>query len=273
MLASDLVSLPASNGIWPDLVQFPHQCGTITHESRHVPVYAATGDHQTALAGSLMIAGELSINVATGSQISILAGDSPRAPAAEQLRPFFDGSWLATVTHIPAGRALSAVLKLLTEMRHRANHASSSNTVTPEDWQYFLQAAESVDCTPIRAQLGLFPGAIDNPGSFSGLTEECLTVAHLARACLERLADQYRELLPRLTRVCEPQRLVYSGGVIRSSPLLQALIRERLDLPFRMAPAEEDALLGLAVLGKVVAGECGCVSDAIAAARHQLALT
>ena len=271
-LARDLIGLPATDEMWPNLVSFPHVCGTFAYESRDVPVYAATGDHQTALVGSLISGRELSINVATGSQMSLLAGRTLRPPSAEQLRPFFDDSWLATVTHIPAGRALSAVLRLLTEMRHHADHSSSSDTVTPDDWQYFLQAAESVNSTPIRAELGLFPGAIDNPGSFSGLTEERLTVADLSRACLERLADQYRELLARLTQVCEPERVVYSGGVIRSSVLLQELIRERLKLPFRMAPSGEDALLGLAVLGKVVARECNGVSDAIAAARHQLAL-
>ncbi|MCR9201848.1 MAG: FGGY family carbohydrate kinase [Planctomycetaceae bacterium] len=268
-LANDLISLPTTADAWPDLVHFPHSCGTITHESRKVPVYAATGDHQTALAGSLIRAGELSVNVATGSQMSMLAGHSPRPLTDGQLRPFFDNSWLGTVTHIPAGRALTAVLRLLTEMGHTAH--DSSHAITSDDWQYFLQAAETVDRTPIQAKLGLFPNAMDTPGSFGGLTEDCLTVADIARACLERLAVQYQELLPRLTALGEPQRLVFSGGVVRRSRLLQELICQRLGLPFRMAPFGEDALLGLAVLGKVVSGECHCVSDAIATASHQVA--
>ena len=63
-------------------------------------VYVAVGDQQSALLGMALEEGELSLNIATGSQVSALTSN----PTSEaQLRPYFDRHFLSTITHIPAG--------------------------------------------------------------------------------------------------------------------------------------------------------------------------
>ena len=72
------------------------------------------GDHQAALAGAFLGERELSLNISTGSQASLFT--PTWQPGNYQTRPFFDGRFLNTITHIPAGRALNVLFKLLTEL-------------------------------------------------------------------------------------------------------------------------------------------------------------
>ena len=67
-----------------------------------------------AILGALLQRDELSLNISTGSQVSLL---KPKVEFGNfQTRPFFDGRFSITITHIPAGRALNALVKLLSEL-------------------------------------------------------------------------------------------------------------------------------------------------------------
>jgi hypothetical protein len=72
-----------------------------------IPCYVPVGDQQCALFGSLLAENELSLNISTGCQVSMISrlefGDY-------QVRPYF-GKHIKTVTHIPAGRSLNALMK------------------------------------------------------------------------------------------------------------------------------------------------------------------
>lgn len=245
---------------WPSLVDYRHRIGEfVAAPSSRIPVYAATGDHQTSLVGTMLRPDELSINISTGSQISMIA--STAAPGDFQLRPFFDGTWLKTITSIPAGRALTAVMNLLTELR--------GGQPTPEDWDAFLAAASTIDESSVDVSLALFPGAFEPPGHFSRLDEQNLNVAQLARGCLEQMARQYQSLAERLG-IGSARRIAFSGGLASRSELLRNLIERRLNLPFRLAPSGEDALMGLCVLGRVISGLDQSISEAIVSAETVL---
>lgn len=92
------------------------------------PVMVAVADQQASLLGAGVGYGEIaecvSVNLATGCQVSVVSGE--RA-SRSQLRPYFDGTWLHTVTHLPAGRLLAAAVQ------------RETGGVGPEQW---LQAAE-----------------------------------------------------------------------------------------------------------------------------------
>jgi sugar (pentulose or hexulose) kinase len=99
---------------WPRLRRHGEQVALLKIGSRTIPCYTPIGDYQCAMAGSLLRYGELSLNISTGSQVSLL---KPRLEFGNyQMRPFFDGRFLATITHIPAGRALAMLARLLSEL-------------------------------------------------------------------------------------------------------------------------------------------------------------
>ena len=240
-----LEELGVTNLQWPEIVDFRHCVGEFTVDGRSVPVFAAVGDHQCSLAGTLLLPEELSINVSTGSQVSILTAD--QMVGDFQLRSYFDGMMLRTVTNIPAGRALTSIVKLLSEMR-------GNTSPTAEDWHYFFEQAETVASSDIRASLAFFPGAVAGTGSFGNLREENMTVGHIARAALEQMAETYLQISARLAASEQWSRLALSGGVVQKSTLLSTLITKKFNAPSRLATSSEDALAGLMILGRVIAG-------------------
>ncbi|MEO2019576.1 MAG: FGGY family carbohydrate kinase [Fuerstiella sp.] len=231
---------------WPEIVDFRHIVGEYKVDGRSLPVYAPTGDHQCSLAGTLLAQGELSVNVSTGSQVSMLTNSTDVGNF--QVRPYFDGFLLKTITNIPAGRALTAVMKLLTEIPGR------DNDDTGQAWDYFFQQAKQTTKTDTGINLAFFPGAVEGPGSFTNLREDNLTVGHIARASLEQMADYYEQLAGKLAPAKDWSRLVFSGGIAQQSLLLRELVANRLQSEYRTATSSEDALCGMMVLGRVIGG-------------------
>lgn len=75
--------------------------------SDHARVFTGVGDQQAALLGAGVSNKQVSVNLATGGQVSIVAETfGERA----QTRPYFEDQYLHTVTHLPAGRLLTAAL-------------------------------------------------------------------------------------------------------------------------------------------------------------------
>lgn len=240
---------------WPELVDFRHVVGEVEADGRTIPVYAAVGDHQCSLAGTLIAAGELSLNISTGSQVSTVADSAD--PGDYQLRPFFDGTWLKTITNIPAGRALNALLAFLTELGNAGG--------TPEAaWDDFFKQAETVDASDAAVNLAFFPSPVPGPGSIGNLREDNFTVAHVARASLETMAEYYDTFATRLFPQRDWNRVAFSGGLAQKSPLLRRLILDRLGDAHRLSASTEDALLGLGILGRVVGGLNETVASACA---------
>jgi hypothetical protein len=96
-----------------------------------VPCYTPIGDYQCAMVGALLQYGELSLNISTGSQVSLL---KPQAEFGNyQTRPFFDGRFLATITHIPAGRSLNLLVKLFSKL------AESQKIELADPWPYIAR--------------------------------------------------------------------------------------------------------------------------------------
>ncbi|MCS7023647.1 MAG: FGGY family carbohydrate kinase [Bryobacteraceae bacterium] len=238
---------------WPEIRSWRKPAGWW----RGVPVYPAVGDQQCSLAGALLSEGELSINVSTGSQVACLA---PGLLSGRfQNRPYFDGWFLRTITHLPAGRSLDRLLGLLAEMG-----------ADRDPWRYALESAAQVRATDLQANLCFFPGPLGSRGAFTGLTEANLTVGHLFRAAFESMAGNYYQAAGWLDRE-HFSRMVFSGGLVQKSPLLRDIIVQKFGLPWRTSPTEEDGMMGLLLLGAVACGQFDSLEEATKAAREMLA--
>ncbi len=226
--------------------------GSVVGEWRGVPCYAAVGDQQCALAGALLGERELSINIGTGSQVAVLT-DS----ISDQLqtRPYFDGRLLRTITHIPGGRALSALVGLLAEI----------GGVTEEEAWKKIEIAESTD---LRAAISFYPGACGERGFLENLHEGNMRVGHVFRAVFESMAANYQTCAGRLGGAVDG--IVFSGGVARRLPLVRELTSGALGLPARVSPHEEDTLFGLMVLALAYSGRAGSVQAATAMVESEI---
>jgi sugar (pentulose or hexulose) kinase len=231
---------------WPE-VRPP---GTVAGCWNGIPCYAAAGDQQCALAGALLSEHELSVNIGTGSQAAMIA--SSAQTGAHQTRPYFDSRFLRTITHIPGGRALRALVGLLTELGAGDEE---------EAWSKIEAAVTVTRSTDVRAGIAFFPGPCGQGGYFENLHEGNLHIGHLFRAVFESMARNYETCTRRLDPERQARRVVFSGGVARRFAPLRALTADALGLPARLSPHAEDTLFGMLVLGLGYSGRHGSVRE------------
>jgi len=220
---------------WPEVLP----AGSVIGTWRGAPCRAAAGDQQCALAGALLEDGELSVNIGTGSQVALLADSA--ACENYQTRPYFGGRFLRTITHIPGGRALSALIGLLTDL----------GGATEEDaWRRIEPAVAAVPSTDLHAGIALFPGPCGDRGFLENLHEGNLGIGHVFRAVFESMSRNYEACARRIDPGRIAKRVVFSGGVARRLPALRELTSSALGLPSRLSPHPEDTLFGLMVLAR-----------------------
>jgi sugar (pentulose or hexulose) kinase len=220
---------------WPEV----RPTGTMTGRWRGVPCYATIGDQQCALAGALLREDELSVNIGTGSQVAAITAD----PISDSLqtRPYFDGRFLRTITHIPAGRALSALIRLFTELGGPSEE---------EAWPRIEAAVAEVPETDVRAGASFFPGPCGSSGFLENLHEGNLSAGHVFRAVFESMAANYAACARRLDVRETLRGCVLSGGIARRIGVIRDLTCAALGLPHRLSPHAEDTLFGLLVLAR-----------------------
>lgn len=228
---------------WPELVDQIEPQVIARFGEVEFPVYGAYGDQQTALRGADLEAGELSLNISTGSQVS--RRTKTYEPGQYQSRRYFDGDWLNTITHLPAGRSLNVLVDLLTEL------ASAEGVTLRDPWGTLMRKADAVSDTTLDVNLSFFAGPLGRTGRIDGITTENLTVGALLQAAFRNMADNYAHAAARLDPDHTATAVVLSGGLTRTAPTLRRLIAERFSRPLREADHEE-TLLGLLGLARTV---------------------
>lgn len=238
---------------WPRLASPYQAIGRLAALSSNIVCYPSVGDHQCALAGTLLRPRQLSLNVSTGSQISVLAADYQ--PGDYQVRPYFDDQFLNTLTHLPAGRSLNVLVDLLGEL------ARAQDITLADPWPYITQAAAAAE-TDLAADLAFFSGPMGERGSIRNITVDNFNIGSLFRAAFHNMADNYQACAQRLdpTHVC--QELVLSGGLVQHCDVLREMILKRFACPTRICSNSEETLTGLLALALVAGGRASCVAEA-----------
>jgi sugar (pentulose or hexulose) kinase len=202
-------------------------------------VLVAVGDQQAALLGMGLAPDEISFNVATGAQVARIV-DEGLAPEV-QTRPFFDRKVLHTVTHVPAGRALNAWIRLFAEL-------AAPDLTLDQAWeQVFAKMSGSVPSTRPTFGLGVFDSADGDRGFVQGVTEQNLTVSAFAGGAIASCA---KSLALHAERVGYEgaARAVFSGGWLKPGRFMDKALAAEIPVPVRVAEDGEDVLSGLALL-------------------------
>jgi sugar (pentulose or hexulose) kinase len=224
----------------PEVQTFRARVGVWEADGQRIPCYPAVGDFQAAMLGALLREGELSLNISTGSQVSLLTPE--RITGDYQSRPYFDSRGVITDATVPAGRSLAALIGLLMELAPAGG----------DPWPAILAAADAAPDPTMQVDLAFFESATG--GSITAISEAELHIGPLFRAAFRSMAEAFHTHALRLDPHAAWSRLVFSGGLAHRSALLRRLISERFGLPWRLASTGEDTLLGLLVLARVIAG-------------------
>lgn len=100
-------------------IRFPNVLKSIqfagNFEDTDIKVFVGVGDQQSSLLGVGISTDTFVINAGTGGQVARLHSDYQESNY--KIRPFFDGQYIETITHIPSGRYISNFLQLLTQTK------------------------------------------------------------------------------------------------------------------------------------------------------------
>ena len=240
---------------WPSLRKQGELAGYFKLNGKLVPCYAPVGDYQCALAGALFGADEISMNIATGSQISRMM---PALTLGDyQTRPFFDGKFLITFTGLPAGRSLNVLVDLLSEV------ARAQGVELRDPWKWIAQAAAEAADTNLDVDLNFFgPPRLgrDKSPTFAGSN---LTAGQLFRAAFMHMADSNFDHALRLWPERGWKNLLFSGGLACKLEVLREIIQKRFATGYRIAPFDEDTLFGLLILASTFSGRARRVGELI----------
>jgi sugar (pentulose or hexulose) kinase len=248
-----IASLELDDLHWPEIREVGDVVGHLDLNGKQVPCYTPVGDYQCALVGSLFSADEVSLNIATGSQVSRM---TPRLALGDyQTRPFFDGKFLNTFTSPPGGRALNVIVDLLCELPR----AQGLNLKDP--WESFAEAAEDIDGTDLEVDLNFFPTPRGDRGRIGNIRQDNFTMGHLFRAAFQNMADSFYDCALRLDPAESWKNLLFSGGLACKLEVLRWVMRERFATTYRLPPFDEDTLFGLLILASVFSGRARSVDE------------
>lgn len=238
---------------WPRLATTWKPLGWWSIRGRRLPCYPAVGDQQCALRGVGLGRDELSLNVSTGSQVS--RRTQSFVPGPYQTRAYFDGDYLNTITHLPAGRSLNVIVDLLTEL------ARAEGVTLNHCWDTIATASAKSDPGGLRCNLAFFAGPMGSQGAIEGITTDNLTVGHLFHAAFLAMAQNYAACAERVWPEQCWKRIAVSGGLTRQVPVLRQMIERRFTAPLRESTATEETMLGLLDLARNMAEPSGSQAE------------
>jgi sugar (pentulose or hexulose) kinase len=248
---------------WPRIRQVGEALGTFEIDGVKLTCYTPIGDHQCAVLGTLLQSDELSVNVSTGSQVGMLTRQTETS-LDYQTRPYFDGQFLKAVIHIPAGRALNALIHLLSEL------AEGQGIELPDPWAYITQVTSTVESTDLQVNLSFFPSSCGDAGAITNAHEHNLTVADLFMGAFQNMADNYLHCAARIWPAKAWRQLVFSGGLVQKLDPLKRSILKQFGCGYRFPPSSEDTLMGLTVLALYATGRATSITQTSQVVRDTL---
>ncbi|MGO9152043.1 FGGY family carbohydrate kinase [Mycobacterium sp.] len=201
------------------------------HRASGAAVFTPVGDQQAALLGAGIGEGVTAFNISTGGQVARISRE--HAGDRCQTRPYFDGLLLHTKTHLPAGRALTHGLALLSRGR-----------TDEQAWRWAAEAAAAPARPGILRAHPTFHGA--DGGGWSGIVE-ANSAEDLLRALVASVVAPYVDGAADVG-FRSTDGLLFCGGVAQRFAPVRAAIQLGLNRPAKVAPDGDMALRGLAVL-------------------------
>lgn len=202
------------------------------------PLFPPVGDHQCTLYGAGLMADELSINIGTGSQVSVISNE---VGTNWQSRPYFGGVHLATITHLPAGRALNGILRLIKECTGLSDEGA---------WDFVAEKVKYKTKADLRWNLRFWPSEKDTDGgSLLGIMEDSLDVGNLFISAFQEMARLYFINTGKISGLRRP--ILLTGGLAHRMPKLRECIIKQFEGVHVRVPSDPDeTLTGLLELAK-----------------------
>jgi sugar (pentulose or hexulose) kinase len=220
-----------------------------------LPVFVGIGDNQASFLGSVPDrAATVLVNVGTGGQVAAHSDPFVYDPLLET-RPFPGGGYLLVSAGLAGGRSYAVLERFFRDVGERLFDQPQGPLYERMNRLAagVPHGADGLRCEPF------FAGTRDNPelrASWTGVSAENFTAAHVTRALLEGMARAFRSGYERISRHLSAPRkhLIGAGNGLRENPVLAGIVSEEFGLPLAVPRHREEAAFGAALLAAVGAG-------------------
>jgi sugar (pentulose or hexulose) kinase len=263
--AAVLAALELPPALLPEVRPSGAALGTITAPMAEatglpesLPVFGGIGDNQASFLGSVADRDEsVLVNVGTGGQVSVFTNEFRYDPLLET-RPYPGGGYLLAWAELCGGHSYALLEHFYRQVGEQVCGARADGPV----YAAMNRLAASVPrgagglvCEPF------FTGSRHQPGlraSWTGVSAENFTPAHLTRALLEGMARAFRAGYGAIGRVGGggKKHLVGAGNGLRENAVLASCVADEFDLPLCVPRHREEAAYGAALVAAVGTGLC-----------------
>jgi xylulokinase len=193
-------------------------------------VFTGVGDQQASLYGTEMETGEIVVNIGTGGQVA--GFQEPSQPRGNfQIRPYFNGQEIRTITHLPSGRALSAFVEFCFPGEHHFDKYLEFERLC-----HSPDFASDIDLDDFKQTLNSLKA---NDGK--------LTADRIAPRFFGSLIRSYEVALSELNLEGE---LLFAGGIGQKVKTISRELSRITGRKFSISKAQETTLEGLAKIAR-----------------------
>lgn len=220
--------------------------GQIAGYYENIPVYCAWGDNQASFyAAASDDRSMVSINVGTGSQVSLFDAEYMETEAAD-IRPFLGKGYLYVGASTNGGKVYERLAEFLEEM------ISPFAKEDVDIYEWMERTGRQKAETTLRITPALYGarGAHSQRGSVENLTAENFHPADFIRAYVEGMARELLELYEAFPGELKKgrTRIAASGNGIRKNALLRQAVEKLFQMPVTEKVLQEEAAAGAAML-------------------------
>ncbi len=193
-------------------------------------VFTGVGDQQASLYGTGMEPGKIVVNIGTGGQVA--GFQEPNQPKGNfQIRPYFEGKEIRTITHLPSGRALTAFVEFC-----------FPGELHSDKYTEFERSCKSSDLTS-EMDLVNFRKTLNS----LKVNVNKLTAEEISSKFFGSLIRSYEAALSELNLEGE---LLFAGGVGQKVQLIAIELSKSTGRKFSISNAQETTLEGLAKIAR-----------------------
>ncbi len=205
-----------------------------------IPVYPDYGDQQVSIAGACAATDDAVINIATACQLS--RNTKSYIPGPYEIRPYFDHSYINTISNMPGGRNLAVLIQFFKE---GIQLFTGQKLAESELWDTINKTLPA-NAENLKTELYFYPTPEHLAGgSISHIQPHNFHIANLFQASYEHIAKEYSKNIPLLESDSALKQLIFSGGVSWKNPHLIETAAQRIGLPYKRSPIPDETFNGL----------------------------
>lgn len=197
-------------------------------------IFTPVGDQQASLFGVELGEDEVAVNIGTGGQVARVVRVF-ECDANYQTRPYFNDLFLATTTHLPAGRLVAAYFKLWRQ-----------------SFKYSFQEFLKFSSPHVVIPDSVPPLELD-VSNRKGLVDASLAHMHVPHSLPTELSRTLATIYARAVEVIDPggrKKIVFAGGLGSAFSDLQRRISQATSREIRVSSSLESTISGLSNLAR-----------------------